>query len=41
MIAACPVDRHVLTCLFRYDPELLFLAFLALVFLVSLWKFMT
>jgi hypothetical protein len=40
MVGACPVDRHILMCLVRYDPELLLLAFLAVVLCVCLWKSM-
>ena len=40
MIAGCPLDRHILQCLSRYDPELLLLAFLVIVLSVCLWKFM-
>jgi hypothetical protein len=40
MLGACPIDRHILMCLIRYDPELLLLAFFAIVLCVCLWKFM-
>jgi len=40
MIGACPIDRHIFTCLIRYEPELVLLAFLALVFCLCLWRFM-
>jgi len=39
-IGVCPVDRHIFLCLIRYQPELVLLAFLAVVFLLCLWKFM-
>jgi hypothetical protein len=40
MVGACPLDRHIFMCLVRYDPELLLLAFLAVVLCVCLWKSM-
>ena len=40
MIGVCAVDRHVFACLIRYQPDLVFLAFLALVFVLCLRKFM-
>lgn len=40
MLGACPLDRNILLCLIRYEPELVLLAFLALVFCLCLWKFM-
>jgi len=40
MITGCPFDRNLLFCLLRYQPELIFLLFLALVCLGCLWKFM-
>ena len=40
MIGACPVEWNMFTCLIRYEPQLLLLAFLALVFCLCLWKFM-
>ena len=40
MVAGCPLDRHILLCLLRYQPELVLLAFLTLVFCACLWKFM-
>jgi hypothetical protein len=40
MLGACPLDRHILMCLIRYNPELILLALLAVVLIVCLWKFM-
>jgi len=41
MVSGCPVDRNVFFCVIRYEPELVLLAFLALVCLGCLWKFMS
>jgi len=40
MLAGCPVDRNVLYCLFRYQPELVLLFVLVLACVGSLWKFL-
>ncbi len=40
MLGACPLDRHILMCLIRYNPELILLALLAVVVIGCLWKFM-
>jgi len=40
VFGACPVDRHLLVCLFSYEPELLLLAVLVVVIAVCLWKSM-
>jgi hypothetical protein len=40
MIGVCPVDRHIFACIVRYEPEVVLLAFLAVVFCLCLWKFM-
>jgi hypothetical protein len=40
MVGACPIDRHILMCLARYDPELLLVAFFAAVLCVCLWRAM-
>jgi hypothetical protein len=41
MVSGCPLDRNVLLCIVRYEPELLLLFFLAFVCICCLWKFMT
>ena len=41
MVGGCPVDRNLLLCIVRYQPELLLLWFLALVCAACLWKFMS
>jgi len=40
MVTGCPVDRNVVFCIIRYEPELALLAFLALVCALCLCKFM-
>ena len=40
MGASCPIDRNIIICMIRYEPELLLLGFLVLVCAVCLWKFM-
>jgi len=40
MLGACPIDRHIFACLVRYEPEVVLLAFLVVVFCLCLWKFM-
>jgi hypothetical protein len=40
MVSGCPVDRNIVFCIVRYEPELALLFFLALVCAACLWKFM-
>jgi hypothetical protein len=40
MVSGCPVDRNIIFCILRYEPELVLLFFLALVCGLCLWKFM-
>ena len=41
MISGCPVDRNIVYCIMRYQPELMLLFFLVVVCVACLWKFMS
>ena len=40
MFGGCPLDKNILFCVMRYQPEFVLLFFLALVCAGCLWKFM-